>query len=84
LLAYNSWWQKGETTFRLQINTAHQQLGGWHVTFPMHYFPHYWCHVAWVWMNLQKKKLMTNDMTPLLEISLDVHAFTLAQCWQVL
>jgi hypothetical protein len=29
LLAYNSWWQEGETTFRVQNNTtSHHQLGG--------------------------------------------------------
>jgi len=28
--------------------------------------------------------LMTNDIIALLEISLDVHVFTLSQCWQVL
>ncbi len=30
VIAYNSWWQEGETSFNLQINTTtHQQLGGY-------------------------------------------------------
>jgi hypothetical protein len=53
LLAYNSWRQKGETTFHFHINTTHQQLGGWHFISPMHYFPFYSCFATWLWMNLQ-------------------------------
>jgi len=38
---YNPWWQEGETTFYVQNNTTHQQLGNWHDISLMHCFPHY-------------------------------------------
>jgi hypothetical protein len=40
----------------LQFSNWHNNtltIGGWHLAFPVHYFPHYWCPPAWVRTNLQ-------------------------------
>jgi hypothetical protein len=74
---------KSETTFSLQINTiTHQKLGGWDLTSLMHYFPRYWCPPP-RYGQIYNIFLDDKRYDVLLEISLDVHVFTLSQCWQV-
>ncbi len=80
-----TWWQKGETNFRLQINTIA------HCTPTNEKLASYFSNALFSLMSLSGDLgmdkfivifLMTNDMMSFLEISLDVHIYILLPCWQ--
>jgi hypothetical protein len=81
-----TWWQEGETTFCLQINTiAHWARTNGKLA---SYFSNALFSLMLMSGELGRDEfivifLMTNDMTSLLEISLDVHIYTLSPCWQL-
>ncbi len=79
LLAYNSWWQKGEMTFNFQNNTL--IIGRLASYFSSALFPPL---LMSPYLGIDEFTIlfqMTNDTMWLLEISLDVHVYALWQCW---
>jgi hypothetical protein len=80
-LAHNSWWQEGEIAFHFQNNTP--TIGRL-----ASYLPNALFSLLLMSPHLGMDKFivlfqMTKDTMWPLEISLDVHVFTLSKCWQV-
>jgi hypothetical protein len=84
LLAYNSWWQEGETIFCVQNDTTtHEQLGSWQVTSPMHCFPDVDVTPS-KYGRIYNILSYDNQYDVTIGNFLDVHLSTLLKCWQVL